>query len=181
MFLSQNQGLRGHAIIMIMILKRLPTLKVFCSFSPQEIILISDAHANIPSKLVLIQSANNFQPEVPVFIKPPMKDKQVWTGYPHYDRYLHIRVYQPQGLDCRELKCSLKFGNQKYKTAVLDVKVYHQCFVILQCLINFVSFMHRRKRRKFLRRPLSTHSLQRLQCAVEDLLDPGEAEEEVSN
>ncbi|ELU08059.1 hypothetical protein CAPTEDRAFT_227737 [Capitella teleta] len=68
------------------------------------------------------ESEENEKPAAPVYIKPPMKDKQVWTGDPSYDRYLHIRVYEPQGLDCRELKCALTFGKQNYKTKVLDIK-----------------------------------------------------------
>lgn len=66
-------------------------------------------------------------PKAQVFIKPPMKDKQVWTGYPSFDRYLHIRVYKPEGLDCRELRCALTCGKQKFKTGVLDAEVKLSC------------------------------------------------------
>ena len=62
----------------------------------------------------------NSQPEVPVFIRPPMKDQEVWTGEPDYDRYLHIRCYKPEGLTVEELRCVLTCGKQYYKTKVLD-------------------------------------------------------------
>ena len=58
--------------------------------------------------------------EMPAFIKPPMKDKEIWTHEPEYERYLHIRVFKPENLDARELKCALTFDKQFHKTDVLD-------------------------------------------------------------
>lgn len=58
----------------------------------------------------------------PVFIRPPMKDKEAWTGAPEYERSLHVRVYKPEGLDYRELKCKLTYGKQVHTTGLLDVQ-----------------------------------------------------------
>ena len=63
----------------------------------------------------------------PVFIRPPMKDKAAWTGAPDYERYLHIRVYKPEGLDYRELKCALTCGTQHFKTGILDIQPVCAC------------------------------------------------------
>lgn len=57
---------------------------------------------------------------VPSYIKPPMKDKESWTHEPEYDRYLHIRVYKPEGLDFRELRCYITYGKTFHKTNILD-------------------------------------------------------------
>ena len=55
-------------------------------------------------------------------IRPPMKDKVCWTHEPEYDRYLHVRVHAPEGLEYRELKCVLSCGKEIHKTGVLDIE-----------------------------------------------------------
>ncbi len=55
-----------------------------------------------------------------MMIKPPMKDKECWTHEPEYDRYLNVRIYAPEGLDYRELKCVVSCGDKMHKTNVLD-------------------------------------------------------------
>ena len=60
--------------------------------------------------------------QVTMVIRPPMKDKECWTHEPEYDRYLHVRVHAPEGLEYRELKCVISCGKEIHKTGVLDIK-----------------------------------------------------------
>ncbi|CAL1543054.1 unnamed protein product [Lymnaea stagnalis] len=53
-------------------------------------------------------------------VRPPMKDVDVWTGEPDYDRSLFIRTFCPEGLRQTELKCSLSYGGKMFKTTLLD-------------------------------------------------------------
>lgn len=55
-------------------------------------------------------------------IRPPMKDKECWTHEPEYDRFLHVRVYAPEGLEYRDLKCIINCGKEMHKTGILDVQ-----------------------------------------------------------
>ncbi|XP_013412001.1 histone-lysine N-methyltransferase SETD1B-A [Lingula anatina] len=53
--------------------------------------------------------------------KPETSDKAIWTHEPSYDRYLHIRVLKPQGLDeIRDLKCVISYKTEFFKTKILD-------------------------------------------------------------
>ena len=77
--------------------------------------------------------------QVPTYVKPPMQDAEVWTHEPQYSRQLHVRVFKPEGLDFRELRCVLTCGGKQYhKTAPLDMpevgflvsfcRCFHFCF-----------------------------------------------------
>ncbi|XP_005097136.1 uncharacterized protein LOC101862724 isoform X2 [Aplysia californica] len=56
----------------------------------------------------------------PMTIRPPMRDADAWTGQPDYDRSLFVRIYCPEGLEESELKCSLSYEGQMFKTPILD-------------------------------------------------------------
>ena len=73
-------------------------------------------------------------------IKPPMKDAEVWAGEPEFDHELHIRVFEPQGLDCRELKCVLNLGDAMWKTDVLDMNHEEEVRIIILYFILFFLF-----------------------------------------
>ena len=60
------------------------------------------------------------EPKVPVVIKPPTRDNGMWTEEAEYDVYLHVRVFTPEDIDKKDLKCSLTFGSQRFKTEILD-------------------------------------------------------------
>ena len=49
-----------------------------------------------------------------------MKDKSVWTNEPEYERFLHVRVFKPEEIEERELRCTLAMGDQTHKTDMLD-------------------------------------------------------------
>ncbi len=69
---------------------------------------------------ILQQIQETSSPVKQVMLRPPMKDKEVWTHEPEHDCFLHVRVYKPEGLDGRELKCLLTYGQQMQKTKILD-------------------------------------------------------------
>lgn len=48
------------------------------------------------------------------------KDAEVWTQAPDYDHFLFLRMYSPVGMSQSEIKCSIAFGKQYYKTKQLD-------------------------------------------------------------
>ncbi|XP_059166381.1 uncharacterized protein LOC131948723 isoform X2 [Physella acuta] len=52
--------------------------------------------------------------------RPPMKDADVWTDEPTYERSLFIRTFCPEGLRQLELKCSISYAGKMLKTPVLD-------------------------------------------------------------
>ena len=56
----------------------------------------------------------------PMTIRPPMRDADVWTGQPDYDRSLYVRIFAPEGLDQSELRCSLSYEDKMFKTPILD-------------------------------------------------------------
>jgi len=56
----------------------------------------------------------------PMTIRPPMRDADAWTGQPDYDRSLFIRIFCPEGMEESELKCSLSYEGQMFKTPILD-------------------------------------------------------------
>ncbi|ESP03994.1 hypothetical protein LOTGIDRAFT_230267 [Lottia gigantea] len=56
------------------------------------------------------------------FVKPEVKDNSTWTDETEYKEYLYVRVFKPIGLGQHEIKCSLTYGNQMFKTGVLDLK-----------------------------------------------------------
>ena len=58
--------------------------------------------------------------DVPSYIRPPMRDAAAWTSEPEYERFLHVRVFKPENMEQRELRCSLTVGKQNHKTDVLD-------------------------------------------------------------
>ncbi|XP_041354259.1 uncharacterized protein LOC121372068 [Gigantopelta aegis] len=60
------------------------------------------------------------EPKVPPVIKPPTRDNGMSTGEAEYDVYLHVRVFTPEDINKKELKCSLTFGSQRFKTGILD-------------------------------------------------------------
>ena len=62
-----------------------------------------------------------------VYIKPPSRDAETWTHEPQYNRYLNIRVHQPEELDARELRCSVTFRGKTFKTGVMDMMPAEVC------------------------------------------------------
>ncbi|RUS81620.1 hypothetical protein EGW08_010633, partial [Elysia chlorotica] len=56
----------------------------------------------------------------PMTIRPPTKDVTCSTEEPDYDRSLFIRVFCPEGMEQTELKCSLSYGGNMFKTPILD-------------------------------------------------------------
>ncbi|XP_067674819.1 uncharacterized protein [Haliotis asinina] len=56
----------------------------------------------------------------PPVVKPQMRDVGIDTGEPEYDLYLHVRMFAPEDLNHKGLKCSVTYGDQMYKTGVLD-------------------------------------------------------------
>ncbi|XP_071114202.1 uncharacterized protein [Haliotis cracherodii] len=58
----------------------------------------------------------------PPVVKPQMRDMSIDTGEPEYDLYLHVRMFAPEDLNHQGLKCSVTYGDQMYKTGVLDVE-----------------------------------------------------------
>ena len=62
-----------------------------------------------------------FEEERVQVIKPQMKDVEVSTETPDYDRSLFIRIFCPEGLqDQTQLRCTLTCNGQIYKTGILD-------------------------------------------------------------
>ena len=57
-----------------------------------------------------------------VIVRPEMETKECWTHEPEYERYLHVRIHAPEGLEYGELKCVISCGKDIHKTGVLDVK-----------------------------------------------------------
>lgn len=53
-------------------------------------------------------------------VKPETKDAEVWTQAPEYDHFLVIRMYGPLGMSHTDIKCSITFGKQFFKTKRLD-------------------------------------------------------------
>jgi len=53
-------------------------------------------------------------------VKVETKDAEVWTQQPEYDHFLFVRMYNPVGLKEFNIKCSVAFGKQFYKTKQLD-------------------------------------------------------------
>ncbi|KAL4232688.1 hypothetical protein ACF0H5_007376 [Mactra antiquata] len=53
-------------------------------------------------------------------VKKETKDAESWTQEPEYDRFMFVRVYNPVGMDKTDLKCSITFGKQFFKTDKLD-------------------------------------------------------------
>ena len=49
-----------------------------------------------------------------------MRDAASWTREPEYERFLHVRVFRPENIEQRELRCNLTFGTQTHKTDILD-------------------------------------------------------------
>ncbi|KAK7108804.1 uncharacterized protein [Littorina saxatilis] len=62
-----------------------------------------------------------FEEERVQVIKPPMKDEEITTETPDYDRSLFVRIYCPNGLEDKEfIRCSLTCNGQIFKTGILD-------------------------------------------------------------
>ncbi|GFN85725.1 histone-lysine N-methyltransferase setd1b-a-like [Plakobranchus ocellatus] len=57
----------------------------------------------------------------PMTIRPPVKDAICSTEEPDYDRSLFVRIFCPEGMEQTELKCSLSYSGNMYKTPILDV------------------------------------------------------------
>ena len=53
-------------------------------------------------------------------IRPPTKDVTCSTEEPDYDRSLFIRIFCPEGMEQTELKCSLSYSGNMFKTPILD-------------------------------------------------------------
>ena len=57
-------------------------------------------------------------------VKPTPKvethDASVWTETPDYDNFLFVRMYTPVSMKQEDLKCSVTFGKQFYKTKRLE-------------------------------------------------------------
>ena len=49
-------------------------------------------------------------------------EASVWTEDPDYDKFLFVRMYTPVSMKQEDLKCSITFGKQFYKTKKLDTK-----------------------------------------------------------
>ncbi|GFS13780.1 histone-lysine N-methyltransferase SETD1B-A-like [Elysia marginata] len=56
----------------------------------------------------------------PMTIRPPTKDVTCSTEEPDYDRSLFIRIFCPEGMEQTELKCSLAYSGNMFKTPILD-------------------------------------------------------------
>lgn len=56
----------------------------------------------------------------PLTIRPPTKDVTCSTEEPDYDRSLFIRIFCPEGMEQTELKCSLAYSGNMFKTPILD-------------------------------------------------------------
>ncbi|KAI0240537.1 hypothetical protein LSAT2_008767 [Lamellibrachia satsuma] len=52
---------------------------------------------------------------------PETKDADVWTHEPQYERFLHVRVFKPDGLEQKKLVCKLSYGKQRHTTPALDL------------------------------------------------------------
>ena len=55
-----------------------------------------------------------------VVFKPPTVDQGVDTSEPDYERYLVVRIYTPEDLEEKDLKCSIIYGDQRLMTGILD-------------------------------------------------------------
>ena len=82
---------------------------------------------------------------MPAYIRPPMKSVHCWTHEPEYDRYLHVRVYKPEGLDYRELRCYFTLGKTFHKTGILDpppvsLKMSWKVQMFFSRLVNYIYF-----------------------------------------
>jgi len=53
--------------------------------------------------------------------KVEMKDAEVWTQEPEYDHFLFFRLFSPVGMTQSDIKCSVAFGKQYFKTKKLDI------------------------------------------------------------
>ena len=70
---------------------------------------------------LVFQQKVRFEEEKVQVIKPQMKDAEVSTETPDYDRSLFIRIFCPEGLqDQTQLRCTLTCNGQIYKTGILD-------------------------------------------------------------
>lgn len=69
-----------------------------------------------------VRFASPEEPPVPVQVKPPTSDVEVWTGEQEYDHFLYCRVYQPTKVEEQELKCIITLGEQIKKTKRIDAE-----------------------------------------------------------
>ncbi|KAL5009495.1 hypothetical protein ScPMuIL_011800 [Solemya velum] len=76
--------------------------------------------AKLPKK---VRFAHIGEEEKPAPVKPPSADISVWTHEPEYEHFLHVRIFRPEGLDHPDIKCSLSFGKQFFKTSVLSPNI----------------------------------------------------------
>ena len=53
-------------------------------------------------------------------IKKETKDAEVSTQDPEYDHFMFVRLYSPVGMVQNDIKCSVAFGKQFFKTKRLD-------------------------------------------------------------
>lgn len=72
------------------------------------------------SELESVDSGQKASTMITPYIRPPTRDQETWTHEPSYERYLHMRIFKPEGLDFRELRCYVSYGNERHKTNILD-------------------------------------------------------------
>lgn len=53
-------------------------------------------------------------------VKKETKDADVSTEDPDYDHFMFVRLYSPVGMTQTDIKCSVTFGKQFFKTKRLD-------------------------------------------------------------
>ena len=63
-----------------------------------------------------------FAAEVKAPPKVETSDASIWTEEPDYDKFLFVRMYTPVSMKQEDLKCSVTFGKQFYKTKKLESK-----------------------------------------------------------
>ncbi|XP_053396911.1 uncharacterized protein LOC123552816 isoform X2 [Mercenaria mercenaria] len=76
-----------------------------------------DADAQAAETAKKVRFAEEMQVTVP---KKETKDAEVSTQDPEYDHFMFVRLYSPIGMTQTDIKCSLTFGKQFFKTKRLD-------------------------------------------------------------
>lgn len=70
--------------------------------------------------LLIFQKVRFAEEKKEMVEKKETKDAEVWTQEPDYDHFMFVRVFSPVGMSQTELKCSVTFGKQFFKTDKLD-------------------------------------------------------------
>ncbi|KAK2173881.1 hypothetical protein NP493_843g01017 [Ridgeia piscesae] len=81
---------------------------------------VADSEMESGSKGDLVGDESTAKSEEVVSSEPDTKDADVWTHEPQYERFLHVRVFKPEGLDQKQICCKLSYGKQRHTTPILD-------------------------------------------------------------